>query len=247
VNGNNEIEPFWRAIISSLLWVFLGSVLAVGITVLGLFGVQIPYWVALAVFVGGIVLALLKAAKGEYDKRVELARRLRPKLSISSGTKKEEDRWRIRVCNLTGATVRFGASLEGINPPIDYRVPARLQITGSPPPYRESDIPAEGEASVDVVQIQQQPLLLSEHLSKGPAQASQPPSALRIVMLSAEDPAGPVKIETKRYEITICVFPVQPSEGNAERRAFYIIPQPDGTVLLSDAGISMKPLSNQTG
>ena len=236
MDETDEIQPFWKVLVGSFLWAFLGSLLAGGLTVAGLFGAQIPSWVSWTVFVGGIVLAPVAAAKGLYDKWVGLVHRLRPKLEIRSGTRRGKDRWRIRVFNPTDSTVRFGALLEGVDPPIDYRTPARLQITGSPLPYRESDIQAKGEAYVDVVLHSQLPLTFTEVLARGPEPGSQSPTALRIVFLSAEDPPGIVKVETKRYEIVICVFPVHPSEGNAARRKFYIIPQSDGTVMLSDAG-----------
>jgi hypothetical protein len=234
MSTTDEIQPFWRIIVRYLLWAFLSSFLAGVLQMLTLFGVPIPSWVALVVFFAGIILALLAAAKSQYDKTVELAKRLRSKLSICSGVKWGGDRWRIKALNLSDATVRFGASLERILLPagyqLDYQVPMRLQITGSPPPHRESDIPAKvgdnpGEAYVDVILVQM--VLTSDHPGLVPS----------IEILSAEYPPAAIPIPTVRCEVVISVFPISPSGGGAARGKFYIIPQPDGMVFLSNAGV----------
>jgi hypothetical protein len=113
---------------------------------------------------------------------------------------------------------------------------------------RESDIPAKGEAAVDVVMIKLQPLFIREQMEKPGGPGSEPPTTPRIVLLSADDPAGPVKITAVEYGITICVFPVAPSEGSAVREKFGIIPNKEaGTVELRASGIAPEAPSNHAG
>ena len=66
--------------------------------------------------------------------------------------------------------------------------------------------------------------------------ASRPPENIVLDILSAEHPAQGVRIPIRRYDLLISVFPVLPSSGSRVRCKFYIIPQPDGNVILSDAG-----------
>jgi hypothetical protein len=46
----------------------------------------------------------------------------------------------------------------------------------------------------------------------------------------------PFWISRARYQIRVSVFPVPPFSGVATSHSFYIIPQADGSTILSDAG-----------
>jgi hypothetical protein len=168
--------------------------------------------------VGGIVLAFYSAGRITHIECVKLAEKLKAKLWICRVAEQLDDRWRIRVRNLADRSVRFSAKLERISPAIPYHVPAFLQVTGTPPPYREADIPGNGDALIDLCMGRFDPEL--KHMA----------------LVSAEHPAGDVLIPRNRYTILVSAFPLAPGDGGAARRWFYIIPQPDGTLILSDGG-----------
>jgi len=76
MNDVEEIKPFWREIVDHLLWVLVGSVLAGALALAGLFGIPIPKWIAWLSLAGGAIMALLRAAKSQYDQRVLLMQKL---------------------------------------------------------------------------------------------------------------------------------------------------------------------------
>jgi hypothetical protein len=183
-------------------------------------GLESPYVIATLVALGAwIGCALYLAGREHYQGRLRLAEKLKPQLSIRRVAKKVGDRWRIVVQNVSERTVRFSARLESIDPMIEnYQVPAFLQVTGTPPPHRQADIPGKGEALID---------LCTERFD---AQLQ------RMVFVSAEHPAGDILVPRTRYTVLVSAFPVPPDVGNPTERRFYLIPQPDGSMILSDAG-----------
>jgi hypothetical protein len=205
---------------------------AVLIGVLHPLGLYFPEWkerldllyppfaaVLLITVVVGLVIAGYQLHSETEKENKKLEEQLKPRLEICSGTWKFGDRWRIRVRNLSKGPVQFSIRLEHTEPHIEYQVPALLQITGTPPPHRESIIPGDGEALVDV---------LIESFFETPS----------IGLLSAEHPSLAVPIPRVNYNILICAFPVSLGGGTA-RHKFRITLQGQGTLTLSDAGEPM--------
>jgi hypothetical protein len=127
---------------------------------------------------------------------------------------------RITVRNLCGTVIRFGARLDEITPPISHDVPVRLQLTNTPAPYLEADIPAMSEHSVDVF-------------------VEAPDGIYPGLLIATEECVAsnrPFRFARRRYEIKVSVFPVHPSSGATVSHRFHIIPQPDGSFIFGDAG-----------
>jgi hypothetical protein len=161
-----------------------------------------------------------------WNERDEEASRLKeelaPKLEIASvptGRTSAEHR-RIVVHNLSNTVIRFGARLEAIEPPIDHAVPVRLQLTNTPLPHLEADIPSYGQHSVDVF-------------------VEVPGGHRNLGLLLATDYCVttniPFYIPRQRYMIRISAFSIGTS-GAAAHRSFHIIPQLDDSIIFSDAG-----------
>src|SRR5262245_49163303 len=202
---------------ASIVLSALGSLATAG--ALGDRARDVPWWVWWAAAGVCFFFCCFRVWQREHEAHKLTLERLRPKLEISSVPQKFELRWRIKVRNLSKTTVRFGAKLERINPGIgSYQVPARLQITGTEPPYREGDIPGEGEAWVDV---------LTEAVFE---------SETEVGLLSAEEPSEDITIPKVDYVMRVCVFPVSEGYGGEARHRFYYTRIPSGVWILSDAG-----------
>jgi hypothetical protein len=197
-----------------------GSLIAVALFFWTLFGGPVPYWLAGLIATATVILAFFFAGRNEHLERLRLAKLLKPKLRISSGSVPGEDRWRVRVHNLSGRTVRFSAKLVSITPGARrLPIPSYLQITGTPDPHRVGEVSANGDALVDVC------------MNIGQT----------IDFLSAESPATIVEVAKTEYEIRICAYPISPDDGGACLRSFFIKPERDGSLMLFDAGKADPP------
>src|SRR5262249_40499724 len=137
--------------------------------------------------------------------------------------------------NRSRVAVKISVRLEHISPPNLYQVPAYLQLTGSAPPHRETIIPGDGEALVDLIEEPEIPIARAG----GIIIPGSPYYGLNVStvlgLLSAEDPPSAVPIPRRNYDLLIRAF-VTPDGGNAALRRFSILIQPDNTIITTDAG-----------
>jgi hypothetical protein len=173
--------------------------------------------VARSLFWTAAVVALLavtfRAWWREHLEHAKALHRLERRLELCSGTSRVLNRYRLRVCNLSEATVRYGALLEQITPSIDWPLPARLEITGSQPPRLEGEIAGGGEGLVEL-------LMYSPH---------QPTMRFAV----GEDyPHCPVM----DYSLLVCVFPTGPDGGLPARRRFRVKLDRNGDAIVTDEG-----------
>ena len=216
----DEIKPFWRLVLDRWIWVVTSSTIAVILTVLGLFGVPIPTGFGWLILVIGIIWAIWLAGQFTHKERKRLSDQLKPKLEINPVpvTQVGICPYRITVRNLSSAAIRFGATLDAIEPPINHAVPVRLQLANTTNPRLEADIPGNGTHEVDVfIDI-------------------KPGNNLGL-FLATHDCVGnnrPLWIPRTQYKIRICAFAL--FQAGAAFHSFYIIPQADGGIIFSDAG-----------
>jgi hypothetical protein len=222
---SDEQGPFWKLVWAHGVWALTGSVLAVILAVLSIFGITLPVWVAWLLLVAGVVTSVYLAGLDTHNKRLALADKLNPKLEILGITQRNEanNHWRIKIHNPCAVSMRFSVQLESISPPPrgqgdHLAIPAFLQLTYTIPPHKESEIPAGGHHLVDV-------------FVDTPHGAADKIGMLTVGHIDGHPPPMP----RVRYEIVVCAFPLSAFGGAATRRSFFIIPQQDGGMVFSDA------------
>ena len=156
--------------------------------------------------------------KRQYDSRLTLQERLRPRLEISSATQSSPGHLRIVVRNLSHRTIRFGVNVVEVKPSPHCPLPAPLLLNKTEP-HEQRDIPGGGSYPVEVI-----------------ADVSADGGRVRWMELMVREPLSQMRINPGRYEITICAYPISPDEGMSVSRRFHIIPQSGGGHILSDAG-----------
>jgi hypothetical protein len=247
MNEANETNtPFRKLIYQHWKVLWTGSFFAVALaiaglvfTVLNLLGVEtavripvsltVTLLVALLVLLVTLLVAVYLAARAEHRQRLDLEQKLKPVLEICGCVPKATgSHQRIRVHNKSATTVRFSAKLISIepHPPHHDQIPIFLQIDSSHPPYTEANIEGNGDALVNIL------VLLGEDAEKRPTYGLVTASHLVTV-----HPIGAwISLRTTHYKIGVQVFPVSPQGPASKPRFFYITPQSDATLLLSDAG-----------
>jgi hypothetical protein len=231
-----DAVAFWQAIYRQWLVILLGSGFAAGLFIWTWFGGPTPMWLALAVFLTSIFLAVYLAGRGEHQRRLALERRMRPALEISGVAHHAptDDHRRVRVRNVSARTMRFSVRLDATEPAdIGHHVPADLRVSGQTTrgPF---EIPAGAEQLVDVF------------IDRGPREP------LRLVLMGATDAAHEHQIpRERRYELKILAYPAfsQEEVSAAVARWFYIVPQSDGGVIFTADGVRpvITPAGSATG
>jgi hypothetical protein len=211
----NGDEPFWRVVYGYIGWVITSSLLAVVLAILSLFGVQIPLWAAGVVLVIGIILAIYLAGNYTHGERMRLARQLRPVLTIRGIGPTSNGHYRIQVHNESQVQIRFRTKLIEIRPDIGYPLPVLMQPTHGQP-HDEAEVPGGGNQPVDV---------FVDH---------GPPNPLGLKLMGNPPCEHPIRRD-RRYEIRICVSPIA-EHAVPTYRWFYIVPQPDGSVVFTPNG-----------
>jgi hypothetical protein len=174
--------------------------------------------------VGGIIVAVYLAGNYTHNERMKLADRLKPKPRIL-GIGPTTHNWRrIKVHNLTGRTIRFKAKLHTTKPPLDYPLPVHLQPTHCQLTDNVGEVAPNGEESVDIF------------IDEGP------PHDIRIKLMGNPPCEFPIS-RAKRTELQVLVYPVSEA-GEGVYRWFYIVPQPDRSVIFTPDGqttVSVQP------
>jgi hypothetical protein len=226
----DEIEPFWKMVLHQWVYLVTSSIVAALITASVLLGAPVPLWGGLVLTVFFVGCAIWSAGESTHKKRLELAKKVLLVLRIGGVTRRikesESERHCIEVYNESLGTVRFGARLEAIEPPLDgFPSSPRLRLTNTPYPHLEADVPAlPSPALVDVFDD----WLHGRTNIRLLVVAERPELAFPVA-------PDPLAISRQRYKITISVFPVHPSTGGPTTRDFYIIPQPHGGMIFSSA------------
>jgi hypothetical protein len=224
----DEIKPFWRSITDQ--WYVLmtgggfGALLAV-VSVLNLLGVQVgvqvSLWAAGMVFAITMAVAIFRAGKNEHQERRKLAERLKPKLEICGVAEIVDDHRRIDVLNLTDRRIYFRARLVRTEPPLkDYPLPVSLQPTHCQDNETLGEIGPRDHARVDVCTDLEGAAGIRLKLMGNPPYPYQWP-------------------RDKRIELLISVYPVD-EDGQAKRRWFYLVPQPNGSMIFTPDGPGAK-------
>jgi hypothetical protein len=159
-----------------------------------------------------------KRYREEYDRRIKIEESLKPKLEILGTVSNIYNNFRLRVRNLSAKTLRCRARLQSTIPPIPHPLPILLLPTHSNPQL-EAEVTDKGICEFELVcdvgnmfQIQY---------------ATNPPTV------------GNFR-KDRRYEIIVSATPSGNEEGTTVYRRFYIITQPDMSIIISDGG-EVKP------
>ncbi len=230
MNEPDGIEPFHKSIRDQWKLFMTGGVFAAFLAALSILStlgvavsVEVPLWVAGLVFAITIIVAIYRAGMGEHLERLKLADRLKPKLEIPGIGEISNGHYRIRVRNLTGSKVLFRAKLLESTPKlINYPLPVNLQPTHGLKDDDEGEVAPYKEQSVDIFVDD------GVHPTIGLKLRGNPPCLYPVP-------------RNERRELLICVYPVS-EEGGAALRWFYIVPQPNGSVILTADG-TVKPMS----
>jgi hypothetical protein len=179
--------------------------------------VKVSLWAAGAVFALTIAGAVYKAGKEEWRERKKLAERLQPKVVISGIGPTTQNHRRIMVRNLTGRRVRFRARLCQTEPQLkDYPLPVDLQPTHCQSSDNVGELGPYEEEPVDI--------FIDDGI----------PHPIRLKLMGNPSFLYPISRD-KRIELHFFVYPVS-EDGEGAYRWFYVVPQPDGSVIFSPDG-----------
>jgi len=217
------VLPHWTSIIT-------GSIVAAVLGLLSFGGYQFPSWLVWLFATGGILRACYLAWRDERANVAETASRLTPRLSINQITRAAGGHYRVEVRNISASSVRVRAQLESIIPDSPQPLPLNLKATGYDATY-EVEVPAGGFQLFDVFLANLHDTVFVKRGSHRAMAQGDDPHAIFLV-----DSPYHTLIQRQRYTIVICGFPVLPEGGAPARRSFYIIPQPDSSIIFSDAG-----------
>ncbi len=185
----------------------------------------VPLWVKAFIIIFGTVTGAFYVWRDKRDQLAALRERLKPRLEIASVPVVIDNRYRIRVNNLSGTTVRFAARLESIEPEINHVMPVHLQITNSP--EQEGQIPGHKHALVEV--------FLDTFLI-AVVEGKEYIHGDTIGLFLYGHPPAEFHVPRERYTVEIIAYPVDADAGIPARRSFYIIPPRDGQCIFGDAG-----------
>jgi hypothetical protein len=163
--------------------------------------------------VAGFLASFVRAWRRDSPARI-------PTLEICPTTITSQHHHRIRIRSRSPHTVRIAVNLTDLTPGIGHPLPSRLKILGSVAPYREAELPGNGEAIVEVL--------------------AHSPMAPTMRFGIAEEFAvdGPVQ----SYGMVVCAFPVSSEGGVAVRRRFRVLLASDNTATLAGDGEPLPPV-----
>jgi hypothetical protein len=235
-----------RLFVASLHWPLLVLELVEIIILVALHPLEInfPDWkeavdVMYVVFAGllvltffiGLLIAGYHLHSKEEKAKNHLEEKLRPALQVCGAIPRSAgSHLRIGVHNRSAMTVRFSVKITSIEPPLPRydKIPNFLQIDDSDPPHREAHLEGGGYALVNVL----------AWIGDDQDKAHRLYGLLVASPLVMDNPsAGAISLPRDHYRIRVQAFPVSPEGPASVPRDFYIIPQANGMLLLSDAGV----------
>jgi hypothetical protein len=201
----------WVALMSGIGSVLLSILGAIWVGPNGL-----PSWTFWVAAVICFLICSFRVWQNERRAREVAEARLRAKLRISGVAlfQPSDDHRRVLVRNLTGKSVRFRAKLLETRPKIQYILPVHLRPTHGQE-YEEMSVEANGVQPVDVFVDCGAPKPL-------------------FLLLMGNPPYGYQLCRKERLELCIGVYPTS-EEGEGDQHWFYIVPQPDGSVIFTVA------------
>jgi hypothetical protein len=173
----------------------------------------------------------------EADKEAaDLKEKLRPKLTFGTVGLHSLEHYRVKVRNLTQRAVRFKVRLIETKPPLpNYPLPVELQPTHSQGIETLGEVGPNDEHPVDVFIFGPLREVVRDPKTEQPAiRIVDPTNHVQLGVIG--NPPLPYAIPPgTRIEIRLFVYPVsEPGEG--EKKWFYIVPQRDGSVILTPDG-----------
>lgn len=215
---------FAKRLLSQLPGYITGGVLVAILVIWDYVNSSVPSWAKGFAIIGAVIVASYYAWREEFERAEKAENRLIPRLEICSGTMFKEERHRIIVRNLSAKTIRFGALLESVSPPIKQGLPINLQITHKG--ATDAEIPAYGHSLVDIF------LDIPDDIDYGGDNIDH----AGIYFCTFGEPRGTTFAKRQRYLIKIRVYPTESEGGIGCVREFHIIPRLGEQSILSDAG-----------
>lgn len=174
----------------------------------------------------GLIVASLafhayRLYREQFDKRAELERQLTPRLEFNGVDRANGYYQRIRVRNLSAVSIRFKTRLCKTTPSVACPLPVLVQAT-----HGQNDGIAEVDGGQDC------PIDIFVDPGK--------PAELLLLLIS-NNANLPIQLDRKqRHELILSVTEAHDC-GTTTYRRYYIVPQSDGSVILTDGGHACGP------